>query len=221
MNTEILKTAILAALFLLLFAIAEFLYYKLKIKASFTRNLVHFATGAITLLFPLMLANHWLVLFLCASFALILILSRKFNFLKSINAIDRFSYGSVLYPVAVYGCYLAYNFLGKDLIVFYLPVLTLAICDPVAALVGKRWPHGIFYIAGSQKTMTGFLSFFISSIIITLLLLCFLSSVNFKNILALAFLIAAASSIVEVISIKGTDNITIPATVVFILLLWR
>lgn len=218
MNKEILNTGILAALFFVLFGVSEFLYKRLKIKAAFTRNIVHFGTGMLTLLFPLMLTNYWSVFFLCASFAIILIISLKLNFLKSINAINRISYGSVLYPIAVYGCYLVYYFSGKDLILFYLPILILAISDPIAALTGKRWPMGRFYIGRNEKTLMGFISFFISSIIVTIIAFSFLSPENLKNI-SLIILIAAAGSIVEAISVRGIDNITIPATVILILFL--
>ena len=221
MNKEIINTGILAALFLLLFLIAEFLYHKLKVKSDITRKIIHIGTGIITLLFPVMLANHWLVLILCAGFALILILSLKFNFLKSINSINRISYGSILYPIAVYGCYLAYNYFGKELVFFYLPVLTLAICDPVAAFIGKRFPYGIIQIGKDRKTVAGFLAFFISSVAITLFLYYFLSPQYFNNILFIAFLIAVSSAITELFSVKGIDNITIPASVLLVLTLYR
>ncbi len=221
MSKEIYHTAILAALFLLLFITAEFLYHKLKIQADFTRKIVHFCTGIITMLFPVMLNNHWLVLLLCAGFALLLIISIKFSLLKSIHAISRFSYGSILYPVAVYFCYLAYDYFDKNLLFFYLPVLTLAVCDPVAALVGKRWCYGSFRIAKDNKTIMGSLAFFISSIVVTSILLYLLSTKTFNNFLPLIFIIAAASTVVEAVSVKGIDNITIPASVVLILILLR
>ncbi len=221
MSKEIINTAVLAASFILLFAIAEFLYHKIKLRADLTRKIVHIGTGAITLLFPLMLDDHCPVLILCAAFALILILSLKFNFLKSINAIDRISYGSILYPLAVYGCYLAYDYFDKELIFFYLPVLTLAICDPLAAFVGKSFPYGIIKIGRERKTMMGFISFFISSIAITLTLFYFLPPEFFNNVLLITVLIASISSLTELFSVKGIDNITIPASVLLVLTLFR
>ena len=221
MSKELVNTGILAALFLLLFVVTEFLYHKLKVKADLTRKIVHFGTGILTLFFPAMLANHWLVLFLCAGFTLILIISVKFNLLKSINSIDRISYGSILYPIAVYCCYLVYDYFGKELLFFYLPVLTLAICDPIAALFGKRWPYGSFRIGRDTKTVMGSLAFFISSVVVTTTLFYFLSPENLTDILPMTFLIAATSSVTEVLSVKGIDNITIPASVVLILTLFR
>ncbi len=221
MNKEIINAILLAGLFLFLFAIAEILYHKLKMKADDTRKIVHIGTGLLTMLFPLMLSNHWFVLLLCGSFALILLISLKFNLLPSINAIDRVSYGSLWYPVAVYCCYLAYNYFHNNLIFFYLPVLTMAICDPVAALLGKRWPYGKFYIKHDTKTVMGSSAFFCVSTILTILLFYFFSSGNFRinSVLLIALLVATATTVTEALSTKGLDNITIPVCVVLILTL--
>lgn len=219
MSKAILNTGILAVAFLLLFALSEFLYYKLKVRSGITRKIVHLGTGILTLLFPVMLADHWLVLFLCASFAIILVLSIKFNLLKSINSIERRSFGSILYPVAVYGCYLVYDHYG-ELMFFYLPILTLAVCDPLAAFTGERWPYGAFNIGKHKKTLTGSLSFFLSSVAVSLLLYSMLSTKDLNEVLGIIFIIAIAASVTEAISIKGFDNITIPACVIVILTLF-
>lgn len=221
MSKEIINAGVLAAMFLLLFVITEFLYHKLKVKAELTRKVAHFGTGIITLLFPVMLNNHWLVLLLCAGFDVILIMSVKHNLLNSINSIERISYGSILYPIAVYGCYLVYEYFGKNLLFFYLPVLTLAICDPVAALFGKRWPYGNFHIGDDRKTVTGSFTFFISSIAASIILFYFLSNKSLNDNLPIILLIAVAGTITEAISIRGIDNITIPASVILVLTLFR
>ncbi len=221
MSKEIINTILLAGLFLFLFGLAELLYHLFKMKADITRRIVHIGTGLLTMLFPLMLRNHWFVLLLCASFALILLLSLRFNLLHSINAIDRISYGTLLYPVAVYGCYLAYNYFHNNVLFFYLPVLTMAICDPLAAFFGKRWPWGKFYIKRDTKTVLGSSAFFLSSIVLTIVLFYFFSPANFhiNSVLSIAILVAAAATATEALSTKGLDNITIPASVVLILTL--
>jgi dolichol kinase len=229
MSKDIIHTAILATAFLLLFALAELLYHKWKVKVELTRKLVHFGTGIITLLFPILLSNQWFVLFLCGSFAVILLTSLKFNLLKSINAIDRKSHGSILYPVAVYSCYLVYNYYasksGKELngyTYFYLPILTLAICDPMAALFGKRFPYGKYTIGTDTKTIVGSSAFFASSLILSIIMLCFFSACSFSTVhlILISLTIAVASSLVEAVSGKGSDNLTIPACVVLILILF-
>ena len=219
MTKELINVLILSASFLALFSVAELLYHFLKVKAEFTRKLVHFGTGVLTLLFPIMLGNQWWVLFLCSSFAVLLLLSIKFNFLKSINAIDRKSVGSIAYPVAVYLCYLAFDYFNKQYIYFYAPILTLAICDPLAALFGKKWPLGKYKSGSDYKTLMGSTAFFISAFILNSLLLMNILEQHLFSSLLLASLIALASTITEAFSKRGIDNITIPASVLIMLIL--
>lgn len=219
MKQDLINTTILAAAFLTLFGIAEWIYHAFKVKAEYTRKLVHFGTGILTLLFPILLNNHWLVLFLCASFALILVLSIKRNLLQSINGIDRKSYGSIAYPLAVYLAYLAYDWgkinlsmYGNGYILFYLPILTLAICDPIAALTGKRWPYGKYKVGQETKTLLGSGMFFISSFILCFSLLILMNhslASSIKTILA-AIIIALVTTLTEALSKKGLDNLFIP-----------
>lgn len=140
MTPTVLNAIILAGCYLLLFTLGELLYYCFKIKAEITRKIVHIGTGLLALSFPLLLANHWCVLVLCTLFAGILIVSLRFDLLRSINAIDRQSIGSLAYPVSVYGCYLTYHLYDNRYVYYYLPILILAICDPIAGLIGRRWP---------------------------------------------------------------------------------
>lgn len=215
METNVVNTLILAGCYLALFALGELLYHVFKVKAEITRKFVHAGTGLLALLFPLLLDSHWWVLLLCASFAVILLCSLRFGWLQSINAIDRKSVGSLAYPIAVYGCYLSYRYHGHQHIHYYLPIMVLAISDPLAALCGKKWPWGAYRIAGASKTATGSLIFFISAFLIILLSwrYVYLSGFATGNVLAFA-LIALLATIAEATSRDGYDNVSIPLTVV-------
>lgn len=216
MNSNFINTGILAAAFLSLFGFAEILYHRYKVKAELTRKIVHVGTGLLTLLFPLMLSNHWWVLFLCASFALILLLSLKFHFLPSINAIDRESAGSLAYPVSVYAAFLFYDLYDKHLVYFYLPILILAISDPVAALVGKKWPWGEYKMGADKKTLAGSIGFLISAFAVCVTLLVLLSGsepISLGRLVIKSFGLALAGSIAEGITSKGYDNIAIPLAI--------
>ena len=226
MDKDILNTIILGAAFLALFASAELLYHYAKLKAEVTRKVVHIGTGLLTMLFPIMLDNHWLVLLLCASFALILLTSLKFKLLPSINAIDRKSHGSISYPIAVYLCYLVFSFFeesdtfSKPYFWFYIPILTMAICDPMAALIGKNFPWGRYRIGKDGKTLSGSFAFFLSSCLLSYILLSTLNTHgDVTNILAASIYIGVATAITEAISVKGLDNITIPFVAVLMLFL--
>ncbi len=220
MNTHLLNTLILATYFFLLLAVAEILYHVLKIKVEFTRKFVHIITGFLTLLFPVMLGNQWFVLLLCSSFAVILILSKKFNLLQSINAIERKSVGSLSYPISVYGCYLAFYYSNQHYMYYYLPILILAICDPIAALTGKKWPIGEYKVGKERKTLLGSTLFFLSAFAVVMIVSKLLNQpFEVQKTILVAISIALIATMAEAISRKGYDNITIPASVLLSLVI--
>lgn len=217
MNTALIHTLLMAGAFLLLFASAELIYHVFKVRAEFTRKYVHFSTGILTLFFPSFIADQWFVLLLCASFLLILIFSLKFHLLPSINGVDRVTRGSILYPLIVYGCYLVYEHFD-NLVFYFIPILILAICDPIAALIGKGYPWKPYRIFGHSKTMSGSFAFFTSSFLITVVLLSFLNKeISMMNIVFVSATLAFFTTIIEAISHKGYDNLTIPASTLLIL----
>lgn len=217
MGNEILTTIYLAGAFLALFGLAEILYHFLHVKAELTRKFVHLCTGFITLLFPLLLKNHWYVLALCSSFAVILVASKKFNFLPSINGIDRKSFGSLAYPISVYGCYLAFAYYSSY-IFFYIPILILAIADPAAALTGKRWPYGKYSIGNETKTLVGSTAFTIVAFITSFVILKINLNITLLSASMISLALGFTTSVAEAITRKGLDNITIPLTALAVII---
>ncbi|MNJ91931.1 Cytidylyltransferase family protein [compost metagenome] len=222
MINDLIAISWLSACFLGLFGVSELIHRTTSVKVEHTRKFVHFGTGVLTLLFPVFLSSSWSVLFLCASFAVILLLSLKYQFLPSINAIDRKSHGSILYPVAVYSCFLLYEYHHSDLMFFYAPVLVLAISDPMAALFGKRWPKGEFTIGNDSKTVMGCSAFFGSALVILAVLGFLFYGSGFFTFeqLYLLILVSLGATLVEAVSGKGSDNLTIPLSVVLLLSLF-
>ncbi len=218
----------LGGCFLALFALGEFLYRIAKVQAEYTRKLIHVGTGLLTLLFPVFLINHWYVLLLCGMFAIILLLSLRFKFLPSINAIERKSHGSISFPLAVYCTFLFYTYGFIDSwngnyetqpAFYYIPVLTLAICDPLAALTGKSFPVKTFKVGEGRKSFGGSLAFFISATLLCFIFLYggFAGSHPFSNALIISLCVAIATTFAEAFSRNGFDNLTIPGAAILVL----
>lgn len=204
----------LSGFFLTLFTVAELLYHFAKINAEYTRKFVHIGTGLLTMLFPIMFTHYTWVVGICTLFFIVLSLSIKFGFLPSINAIERKSHGSLSYPIIVILAFIFYYFkksdLSQDYFYFYIPVLTMALADPAAALFGKKFPIGKYLIGKEQKTLVGSFAFFIVAGFVTFLLLP-------TNNLLFLILIPLVAALAEAFSTKGLDNLTIPITIISIL----
>lgn len=204
----------LSVLFLIVFAMGEVAYRLFKINAEYTRKWSHIASGILSLSFPYFLQTWQMVGVICLLFTIILMLSSRFKFLPSINSVDRQTFGSFLFPLAVFVSFFSSVYF-KHSVYFYLPVLILAICDLLAAIVGKRWPIRKIKLNKETKSLGGYLAFVVSALMI-LTVFMGLKIVMFTPILVLLPLFWA---FVELISPKGTDNITIPISVILGLIL--
>jgi dolichol kinase len=91
--------------------------------------------------------------------------------------------------------------------------LILAISDPIAALMGKTWPIGKFNIGNIHKTLIGSASFFISATLLTFFTFTPTLATTLIQAVLVSAIIAVIATVVEAISTKGYDNLTIPLAV--------
>ena len=239
LSYEIIYTATFSAIFLVLFGVGEFLYHKVSVPIEITRKFVHIGTGIICLSFPFFLESHWSVLFLTVSFVIILVVSKKYNLLKSINAVRRATSGAMLFPVIIYLMFWVYSIYGQHnttgthlehqefsrfslggTIYYFLPILILSISDPVAALFGKKWSRGRYSVWGNRKTLVGSSAFFGSAFLLSVFFVI-PNAIDVNCGLIICLSVAAASTLLEAISDKGYDNIFIPFSVAAVLVLFN
>jgi phytol kinase len=220
MDIQIGLTVIFLFAFILLLTFVEMIYRRLGLDGEITRKFAHFAATLSTITFPSLFNDHWYVLSLAVIFFLLLFVSRNHSYLKSIHDIKRISVGSYLLPVAIYLTFLVSHQMNNDFL-FILPMLVLAICDPVAGIMGmnlQQYNHKIrIFTWKLQKTWLGTISFFVSCFLISIVALYFNQMRIDLEILWVAVVISVVSSIVELISWKGTDNLLIPISVLLVL----
>ncbi len=201
------------ATFRLLLSFSNWLIHKINIHPESTRKLLHFLMTVLALPYLVIFKSIWEVLMLQSAIFISLYLSVILHSFKSIGSVDRKSWGAPLLPVGIFGSYFIGGF-SLNSIVYILPLLILAISDPLAALIGQRYHSWAWFtiIPGfrSNKTYIGSGVFFVSSFIISIVTLSFYqSSMDFSMILTAA-IIAALGSLLELICSKGWDNFMIP-----------
>lgn len=206
---EFKQLFIYSGIYLFLFIAIEWTYIKYKLSTELTRKIIHIASGLIALSFPLFFTQLLSVAILCGMFLVILYASKPLKLLGSINDVERETKGSTIFPIIVCGCF--WIFQQEQIYGFYyLPILILAICDPIAALTGKKIGYGPYTIMGNKKTFAGNLGFFISCFILTTGIL--FANGNIVFALSVAAGISLLCTIAEGLSINGYDNLTIPLT---------
>ena len=209
----LINLLLLSGFFLLVFIAGEIAYRVFHVHAEYTRKWSHIGSGFLSLLFPYYFDSLLWVGIICFLFLCILVLSKPLKLLPSINAVSRQTYGSFLFPVAVFISFWAYIEYDRDLLFFYLPVLTLAICDLCAGLIGQRFPLKKIQLFSGSKSVGGFLAFVLSSLCLNTSMLFLDFHLSVTAMLLIPLLVA----LVELVSPKGIDNISIPVSVILLL----
>ncbi len=207
----------------LLLIFNELNYRRLKIEGEITRKFAHFTATLATVPFPYIFPSHWYVLVLALLFFVVLFITQNGKQLKSIHDIKRKSIGSYLLPLSIYVTFLISDLTGS-MFVYILPMLILAICDPMAAILGINIKvyNGRIKIFGKKlnKTWLGSGAFLASSFIISLIALYFHRGVFDLKSFWLALSIGVVTTLAELISWRGSDNLSIPLSAVLVLVLF-
>jgi len=204
----------------LLLIFNELNYRRLKLRGEFTRKFAHFTATLAAVPFPYIFPSHWYVLALAFLFFIVLFVTQFGKQLKSIHDIERKSIGSYLLPLSIYLTFLISNLKG-NMFLYILPMLILAICDPMAAILGiniKAY-NGRIKIRGRKlnKTWLGSGAFLVSSFVISLIALYFHRGLFDFKAFWLALTIGIVTTLAELISWRGSDNLSIPLSAVLVL----
>lgn len=207
----------------LLLIFNELNYRRLKVKGEFTRKFAHFTSTLAVVPFPYIFPSHWYVLALASVFFAVLFITHQIKELKSIHDIERKSMGSYLLPLSIYITFLISD-LSDNKFIFILPMLILAVSDPMASILGINIVNynGKIKIFGHKlaKTYLGSGAFLVSSFIISVIAFYFHFKVFDLKTFWLSLTIAVVGTLAELISWRGSDNLTIPLSVVLVLVLF-
>lgn len=188
----------------------------LRLTNEQSRKFLHVSGGFLCLLLPSVFQSHWWVLALAMAAFLILLYTFLRKMLPSIHETRRYSIGSVLFPLPVYGCFLAAELNHQD-IFFYLPVSLLAISDTAAEFGGAAWGAKTRSFFHGQKSLAGTLCFFFTAILVTAGWLYFRTDGSAMHILLIGGLIVLLATAAELVTLHGWDNLTVPAVTVICL----
>lgn len=217
---QILITFLLFFGFIGIIALSEYIYKRFNFPAEVTRKGAHLTATLSSLIIVIFIESHWYILGLGIFFFTLLFIGRKLGVFNSIDAVNRKTGGSYLLPISIYTAFLVAELLNQTLY-FVLPVLLLAICDSLAGFAGIRYKKKTTNISifslDLEKTYLGSGVFFLSSFLISGTVLYFYQYTGFHWILW-TLIIALFTTLIEMLSSRGLDNLTIPWMT--ILLIW-
>ncbi len=200
---------ILTVLFSALIGAGELLHRFLGWKPENSRKFTHASVGLLALSFPLFFHELLPVALLCGAFFILLVASMKMGFLPSVNNVKRQTVGSVIFPVIVAVCFWL-SLMWDDQLYYYVPILILSVCDPLASSVGNSRVEG-------RKSFRGSLAFFASAALVTGVLIFVFKEQNLGLLISTALAVALATTVAEYLAKKGWDNLSIPLVAVVVL----
>jgi len=198
--------------FLVILALSELIYKRIKVNSEYTRKISHLTATLTSLTFIYAFQSHWFVLYLAIFSFLLLFIGKLKNAFKSIEHVGRQTLGSFLLPLGIYFSFAVSEFFLNRLL-FVLPILILAICDTSAGIVGLHYQteenNILVWGRTLNKTFAGTFAFLVTSLII-----CFVTFITYgfdlPKIIVLTFFISVVTTITEMLSPYGSDNLTIP-----------
>ena len=199
---------------IILIFLSEYSYRYDLLPPSLNRKIIHSIVGIAVSFSPFIFLSNIQPLILAVTFLIINLFSYKHNKLKSFHNLNRKTLGTIFFPLGfIIIAALFWEYKYNIACCFMI----LAIADPLSSLTGEniKKPHK-YNVGGDVKSYEGSMIMFLSTFIILYL---FSNSVfhqfdTLETFLAI-MLSCFAITIAEAMSIKGSDNISIPLTAFF------
>ena len=147
------------------------------------------------------------VIILGIGFFLLLVFSKRKNFLNSIHKIDDYSIGALLFTPSL--TLTAIIFWPLNTLIFQGAALVLGLSDGIAGVVGARYGRKKYKVTG-DKTIEGSLIFFLITVLILFGVLYINNTAFALDRALVVFGSSLLLTIVEATFGKGWDNLFIP-----------
>ena len=171
----------------------------------------------------IMLCNVWVIylifidslLVACILPAAIVIINRfsyKFKILKTMERENNDGFGTIYYAISILLTSIFSYYLNNPMI-GTIGMLVMGYGDGLAAVIGQNINSPKYKIGNTSKSLAGSLTMFIVSLVISCIVLNLLGAEYF---ILKAIGMAVISTLLEAVSIKGLDNITVPIGLVLL-----
>ena len=213
-NWLIFSASIFAVITLII--LSEFFFNRKKTTSNFNRKLIHILVGCFASFSPLFFSSNLPSIILALIFILVDMVNVKYKLYKSMESINKLSLGTIFFPVS----YLIFSlFFWNYTEFFILSFLILSIADPLASIIGENLKEPkVYRVWIDKKSIEGTITFFTTSFLILYFGSFILFPYPLGYIFCFSFFIATFATIAELISAKGSDNISIPVISILLMI---
>jgi len=181
-----------------------------------SRKVLHIMVGNIAFLLPIFITAEVMAFVAAGPFILFTFLMSPYTPIKSIRgrtSAAGHSMGLVYY--AVTWAILAYVFFD-NMVVIAIGILAMSYGDGFASIIGTRFGKKKYNVCGDEKSYIGSFAMFVFTFIATIVAVLYYG-VDITNYLFVVLLfISLVAAVVEGITPKGLDNLTVPFSAVLI-----
>jgi dolichol kinase len=197
----------------ILLIISEKILYKYP---EGSRKFLHIMTGNIAFLLPVFVTKEVMAFLAAGPFILFTFLMSPYTPIKKIRGkTSAAGHGMGLVYYSITWTIFAYLFFD-NMVVIAIGILSMSYGDGLASVIGIKFGKKKYQVLGDEKSYVGSFAMFIFTFITMIIALFYYNiNVTFYVILVLVF-IAFIASIVEGLTPKGLDNLTVPFVCVFI-----
>lgn len=174
-----------------------------------SRKFVHIMLSNIWFFYLIFIDSLSWACILPAIFVIVNSFSYRFKIFKSIEREENDGFGTVYYAISILLiCIFTYK-IGNPLI--GLPgILVMGYGDGFAAVIGKKIKSKQYKIGNATKSVAGSTTMFLLSLVICMIIFGIL---NIDYFWVKSIGVAIIATLLEAVSIKGLDNITVPIVV--------
>jgi phytol kinase len=181
-----------------------------------SRKVLHIMVGNVAFILPIFVTREIMAFIAAGPFILFTFLMSPYTPIKSIRGrTSSAGHGMGLVYYSITWTILAYLFFD-DMVVIAIGILAMSYGDGFASVVGVRFGRKKYNVFGDEKSYVGSFAMFVFTFITTIVALFYYGiSITFYVLLVLV-VIAFFAAVVEGLTPKGLDNLTVPFVAVFI-----
>ncbi len=193
---------------------ADFIQRLFKWPPEATRKLVHIVVGIVVATTPFVLHSMWPMVILGILFTIVDFVAVRRGLFPGMHDTGRQTYGTVFYPISF--VILTVTLWNQHKLILVTAMLIMAISDAVAAIVGgKSRTPVVLHFGPEKKSVQGSTAMFFSTFIIVCVtfygaVLLDFYDLSISRILWIAAVTGILAMASEVVSAKGSDNLTVP-----------
>lgn len=184
-----------------------------------SRKFIHIMLGNWWFIAMYFFTNVWFAIFVPITFVIINYVSYKQDLIKVMERKNQDGLGTVYYAVSLFILAIVSFGIYQKPILGLIPNVIMAYGDGFAAVVGKYIKSKTYKVGETKKSIAGSITMFMISLIFITIFLKTQYTFELWQTVLIGIVMSGIVTIIEAISVKGIDNISVPVSMLVMLLM--